>query len=142
MNVVAPIVYPVEYGMTPPQLPELESEARRNAEEALDRLLDETVGEGVEVERRVVVGLPSKTLCDIARDEGIDLIVMATRGLSGLPHLLLGSTAERVVRTAPCPVLDGQERSLTPVPDAARCPLCCEGWRDDERSRLRWPVQM
>jgi nucleotide-binding universal stress UspA family protein len=35
----------------------------------------------------------------------VDLIVMATHGRTGLSHLLIGSVAERVVRTAPCPVL-------------------------------------
>jgi nucleotide-binding universal stress UspA family protein len=35
----------------------------------------------------------------------VDLIVMATHGRTGLSHLLIGSLAERVVRTAPCPVL-------------------------------------
>jgi nucleotide-binding universal stress UspA family protein len=36
---------------------------------------------------------------------GVDLIVMATHGRSGVPHLLFGSVAEQVIRTAPCPVL-------------------------------------
>lgn len=41
----------------------------------------------------------------VAREGDFDLIIMATHGLSGLDHALLGSTTERVVRTAPCPVL-------------------------------------
>ena len=44
-----------------------------------------------------------------ARSNGIDLIVMGTHGRSGLAHLLKGSVAERVVRTAPCIVLTGRE---------------------------------
>src|SRR3954468_2328659 len=50
-------------------------------------------------------GRPFAEICRMARQEGIDLIVLATRGNSGLKHLLLGSTAERVVRYSPCPVL-------------------------------------
>ena len=46
----------------------------------------------------------------LAREIGADLIVLSTRGHSGLKHLLLGSTAERVVRNAPCPVLVARKR--------------------------------
>ena len=46
----------------------------------------------------------------LAREIDADLIVLSTRGHSGLKHLLLGSTAERVVRNAPCPVLVTRKR--------------------------------
>lgn len=50
-------------------------------------------------------GQPYQQIVLLAREIDADLIVLATRGHSGLKHLLLGSTAERVVRNAPCPVL-------------------------------------
>lgn len=50
-------------------------------------------------------GRPFEEICRLARDISIDLIVIATRGNTGLKHLALGSTAERVVRYSPCPVL-------------------------------------
>ncbi len=50
-------------------------------------------------------GRPFEEICRLARDKGIDLIATATRGNTGLKHLLLGSTAERVVRYSSCPVL-------------------------------------
>ena len=50
-------------------------------------------------------GRPFEEICRLARDRGIDLIVTSTRGNTGLKHLALGSTAERVVRYSPCPVL-------------------------------------
>ena len=50
-------------------------------------------------------GSPFEEICRLARDWKIDLIVIATRGNTGLKHLVLGSTAERVVRHSPCPVL-------------------------------------
>jgi nucleotide-binding universal stress UspA family protein len=53
----------------------------------------------------VVSGRPFKEICKLARDIEADLIVLPTRGHSGLKHVVLGSTAERVVRYAPCPVL-------------------------------------
>jgi nucleotide-binding universal stress UspA family protein len=48
---------------------------------------------------------PADAIIQYARSANIDLIVMGTHGRSGLSHLLVGSVAERVVRTAPCPVL-------------------------------------
>ena len=60
-------------------------------------------------------GEPHEEICRLARDLRIDLIVIATRGQSGVKHLLLGSTAERVVRYSPCPVIvvrqQGNKRS-------------------------------
>lgn len=50
-------------------------------------------------------GRPFEEICRLAREQSIDLILTSTRGLTGLKHLALGSTAERVVRYSPCPVL-------------------------------------
>jgi nucleotide-binding universal stress UspA family protein len=50
-------------------------------------------------------GEPTRMILDHAEDGGYDLIVMGTHGRTGLDHLLLGSTAERVIRRASCPVL-------------------------------------
>lgn len=55
-------------------------------------------------------GRPYQEIVRVAREIDADLIVLATRGHSGLKHLLLGSTAERVVRNAPCPVLVARKR--------------------------------
>ena len=53
----------------------------------------------------VVSGKPFVEICKLARELDVDLIVLPTRGHSGLKRVALGSTAERVVRHAPCPVL-------------------------------------
>jgi nucleotide-binding universal stress UspA family protein len=53
----------------------------------------------------VVSGRPFEEICKLAREIKADLIVLPTRGHGRLKHVLLGSTAERVVRYAPCPVL-------------------------------------
>ena len=55
-------------------------------------------------------GRPYEEIARLAREIDADLIVLSTRGHSGLKHLLLGSTAERVVRYAPCPVLIARKR--------------------------------
>ena len=60
---------------------------------------------GIAVTTRVATGIPSEEVIAAARAEDSDLIVMGTRGKTGLSHILLGSTAERVVRGASCPVL-------------------------------------
>jgi universal stress protein A len=53
----------------------------------------------------VVFGYAHKSIVDWASRLGADLIVMGSHGRSGIAHLMLGSVAEAVVRTAPCPVL-------------------------------------
>jgi nucleotide-binding universal stress UspA family protein len=50
-------------------------------------------------------GYPATEIIEFARDKEIDLIVMGSHGLTGLAHVLFGSTADRVVRKAPCSVL-------------------------------------
>jgi universal stress protein A len=62
---------------------------------------------------KVLIGRPFVEIIRYAREQSVDLIVIATHGRSGLKHVLMGSVAERVVRKAPCPVLtvrsDGHE---------------------------------
>ncbi len=53
----------------------------------------------------VATGPPSNAIIRAVEAESIDLIVIATHGRSGIAHALLGSTAEKVIRRAPCPVL-------------------------------------
>ena len=60
---------------------------------------------GVDTKSTVRTGHPSSEIAKYAAEHGCDLIVMATHGRTGLAHMLLGSTAEQVVRHAPCPVL-------------------------------------
>jgi nucleotide-binding universal stress UspA family protein len=51
------------------------------------------------------IGIPANEIVRLADEESIELIVMGTHGWTGFKHLILGSTAENVVRTAECPVL-------------------------------------
>jgi nucleotide-binding universal stress UspA family protein len=53
----------------------------------------------------VLSGYPASVIVEFARDKAIDLIVMGSHGLTGVAHVLFGSTADRVVRKAPCSVL-------------------------------------
>jgi len=84
-------------------LPAIEADARR--------ILRENLGDGFLEEIRLHVevgaggGRAYREIIGFAENQKIDLVVMGTHGLSGVEHMLLGSTTERVVRTAPCPVL-------------------------------------
>ena len=55
-------------------------------------------------------GLPSHEIVEAAKEMDVDLIVLATHGYTGWKHFCIGSTAERVVRAAPCPVLVVREK--------------------------------
>lgn len=75
---------------------------------ARERLLREAEAiavDGVEMHTRLLAGIPAPAILDLVRELDADLLVAGTRGLSGLRHMLLGSTAERLVQGAPCPVL-------------------------------------
>jgi nucleotide-binding universal stress UspA family protein len=65
---------------------------------------------GVKAKLALRVGLPAHEIVEIARDHDVDLIVIATHGHTGWKHFCIGSTAERVVRAAPCPVLVVREK--------------------------------
>jgi universal stress protein A len=59
---------------------------------------------------KVRAGLPSHEIVEVAKEMDVDLIVVATHGYTGWKHFCIGSTAERVVRAAPCPVLVVREK--------------------------------
>jgi nucleotide-binding universal stress UspA family protein len=80
------------------------------AEEVSDQAnIEAVVGELVDrdVRARGVVrpGLPAQGLCDLAREEQADLLVVGTQGRGCLANVVVGSVVERVLRDAPCPVL-------------------------------------
>lgn len=58
----------------------------------------------------VRAGLPAHEIVEAAKDADVDLIVIATHGYTGWKHFCIGSTAERVVRAAPCAVLVVREK--------------------------------
>lgn len=60
---------------------------------------------GIALHTRIATGIPCEEVLAAVKAEDSDLVIVGTKGKSGLEHVLLGSTAERVIRTAPCPVL-------------------------------------
>lgn len=85
------------------------SELAKGMERDLARDLEQTVAKhaaaGVKIERQLRLGIPYVEIVEAAKELGADIIVMGTTGKTGLEHFLLGSVAERIVRTAACPVL-------------------------------------
>lgn len=77
----------------------------KKSRERLEEIAKTRVPAGVPVEIVVKQGRAFVEIIREAREREIDLIVIATHGRSGLSHAMFGSTAERVVRKAPCPVL-------------------------------------
>lgn len=84
------------------QLPRWLAELEKQLEPIRHELLASNV---MSVKTQVVHGAPYAEIARLAREDKYDLIVMGTHGRAGMAHALLGSVAERVVRTADCPVL-------------------------------------
>jgi len=81
-----------------------DSGIRKAARQKLESLKERATGEGIEVSTHIAFGAPERVITQHAKEENIDLIVMGTRGLGTVKHLLLGSVVERTIRTAPCSV--------------------------------------
>jgi nucleotide-binding universal stress UspA family protein len=87
-------------------LPDLQKEIETEARRRLDELLIDSDPNPLPTHPVIVTAAnPAAAIVDCAKSLGIDLIVMGTHGRARVAHLLIGSVAERVVRTAPCPVL-------------------------------------
>ncbi len=84
---------------------------REAAGERIEREREEASKQGIEVTAEVFSGAPSIGIVEVARKLPADLIVMGTRGLTGLRHVVLGSVTERTLRHAPCPVLTLNSKS-------------------------------
>ncbi len=93
--------------------PQIHRRIVADANERMARLMEERSGKGVDLECRVAEGQPWSAILDLAKEVGANLIVMGTAGRTGLPRLLLGSVAEKVVRTSEIPVL-----TIRPVKDS------------------------
>lgn len=80
-------------------------EQRRTARVELKKLTTRLEKRGVNAKTVLGSGVPHEVIVETAKARKADLIVMATHGRGGLSHLLMGSVAEKVVRSATCPVL-------------------------------------
>ena len=90
----------------------LQADAEAGAQAQIERLDTKSAPVGITVR----IGEPFHDICELAKAEHIDVIVMGSHGRTGMGHLLLGSVAERVVRHASCPVLVTRKTAVSLSP--------------------------
>lgn len=102
--VVEPVIY--AEGMTiPAGMGNVDETTAKESGQALRRIAEREVPEGVNWAALVRRGAAYDEIVETARDRKTDLLIITTHGRTGLTHFLIGSTAEKIVRHAPCPVL-------------------------------------
>lgn len=101
--VVEPIIYPPDFSMGQVVLPAADD--RDVFTRASEELAKNEAPSGLKIRTIIKTGKPFIEIIETAREENSDLIIIATHGHTGVEHILFGSTAEKVVRKAPCPVL-------------------------------------
>jgi len=75
------------------------------AKTTVEVFISEKLGDVDDVAAVIKRGVAYEEIMKFVKEEGIDLIVMATHGRTGLPHIIMGSVAEKIVRHSPVPVL-------------------------------------
>ena len=101
-------------------MPSMQEDLEKAARRELERGITEDDREQLKAVPVIETGANiAEAICGYAKTNAIDLIVTGTHGRGAVKHLLMGSVAERVVRTAPCPVLTvhAHERDFI-IPDA------------------------
>ena len=105
VHVIEPPTYYPEYHDYVPIVEDLLVRAKERMNKELDDVKKLAGQQEMEVEGLIREGTPFVEIIKAARENEIDLIVIATHGRTGLSHAIFGSTAEKVIRGAPCPVL-------------------------------------
>jgi nucleotide-binding universal stress UspA family protein len=107
IHVVAPIPVVPSAHMSPTafNVPAYQQQMEMSAIKIMEEQIENRVSEEISVRTVVVLGDPANQIVTTAEDEQVDLIVIATRGQTGLKRLVFGSVAEKVVRLAARPVL-------------------------------------
>lgn len=107
VHVIEPIVPTVGYtGISEPlPIADISEQLEDSAERELPKLGECDECAGLDIEETIVHGEAASEIVRVAKERGIDLIVISSHGRTGLGRILFGSTAEAVVRHASCPVL-------------------------------------
>ena len=86
-------------------IPEYVLDLEQRERKALDVLVGQLCDKHLDIESVFIIGRAYHEIVKTAKEREVDVITMATHGSKGISHLVFGSTAEKVVRLAPCPVL-------------------------------------
>jgi len=105
LYVVEPTVYPADLGFGQVVYPSIEEELGEKGAVELKNMIAQEIPESIKATSGVRTGKPHQEILLEAQEKDVDLIVVATHGHTGVEHMLFGSTAERIVRNAKCPVL-------------------------------------
>ena len=108
LHVIQPMAYPSDFGYPPPVVDTVDEALRVQVTSRLKNFANQS---DPPMQTLIRVGQPYHEITTVAQELNADLIIIPTHGRTGLKHVLLGSTAERVVRYAPCPVLTVRERA-------------------------------
>ncbi|MBK5274501.1 MAG: universal stress protein [Desulfuromonadales bacterium] len=84
---------------------QLEKEIEEGAEKMMEKFCQTKMGDFTSYKTAIVTGIPYEEIIRKAEETGASLVVLGTHGRTGIDHLIFGSTAERVVRSAASPVL-------------------------------------
>ncbi|MDP4115461.1 MAG: universal stress protein [Bacteroidota bacterium] len=103
--VIEPVVYPPDFSMGQIAFPTVDMQMDKRALEELEKLAKSEIPAGQKIRTIVKTGKPFIEIIDTAVEEDVDLIIISSHGHSGVQHIIFGSTAEKVVRKASCPVL-------------------------------------
>ena len=102
LHVMEPPAYGLDFSLTHPGVP---VEVKQKLAETIKQSVEKMKKLGINAEGYFVIGVPYVEIIKAAKKHEADLIVMGTHGRTGLAHFWLGSTAERVIERADCPVL-------------------------------------
>ena len=107
VHVIEPVVPTVGYSGISEPLPmaDIADQLEDSAERELPKFAECEECSGLAVEELIVHGEAASEIVRVAKERSVDLIVVSSHGRTGLGRILFGSTAEAIVRHAPCPVL-------------------------------------
>jgi len=107
--VIEPLMYPADLSMGQMVIPQSTVDLGEKSKAELEVLAKNEIGDLLNFDTIVKTGKPFIEIIETAAETDSDLIIISTHGHTGVEHLLFGSTSEKVVRKAPCPVLTLRE---------------------------------
>lgn len=110
-HVIEPIIAPADFAWGSYNTAEIEQKTREYAEQALEKIKEEWIPSDMVCHKQIGFGNPFKEIIQFSKENDIGLIVISTHGLTGLSHVIFGSTTEKVVRKSSVPVLTVRDPS-------------------------------